>query len=317
MQRRKLRSVGLSAAGPAVGLIAIAAIVGTRWDELAAALGAASALAVAAAIALHAATLVLRAEAWRMALNAIGARLARRAVHGASAGAFAAGTAVSHATMPVRLLLLRRAAPESGLRKRSVVVADAPIALLEALCALAVIALAAALSDARGPLPGWLGPVGLIAVAGLLLGLRVVHRRLGEEDRCERPLVAGLAVLACPRRRGALLGFVAGLTTLTVLRVWVVLLALGLPHGFADAAAVFGAMTVVGLLPVGPAAGPAATLAVLGGGDLAVAAAAGLLISGSSVAGVATYAGGVGLASPLGRRRRVRRVLQPLPHGST
>lgn len=49
------------------------------------------------------------------------------------------------------------------------------------------------------------------------------------------------------------------------------------------------AVTLVGQLPLGPATGPAATLAVASSSGVAAAAAAGLVISTASIAGVLLY----------------------------
>ena len=132
-----------------------------------------------------------------------------------------------------------------------------------------------------------------------MVALRLIHERLRH-----RPLAAGLSVLGDRRRRAALAGVTCALTAVGVLRVWLVLLAFDLPHGANDAALVFVALGVLGLLPIGLAAGPGATFAVFGGGAMGATAGAGLVLSATSVLAVLAYAGGVALAGGAAERRR-------------
>ncbi len=127
----------------------------------------------------------------------------------------------------------------------------------------------------------------------------------------------GLAVLRDRRRRGVLAAHVAAIVGLTLSRIWLVLAVCGLPHGFAEVVAVFAAMGVFGLLPIGAGAGPASTVAVLGAGSAGASVAAGLLLVASSVIGVLAYALLVALHArrPAHRRRAVLSA-SPLPAGS-
>jgi hypothetical protein len=133
-----------------------------------------------------------------------------------------------------------------------------------------------------------------------VLGLRLVYQRF-ESHR----LSAGLAVLAQPSRRGPLLALAAGIVALTFVRVWVTLWAVGLPAGPGHAALAYIAVTIVGQLPLGPAVGPAATLAVASGSGVAKATAAGLVISATSVAAVLVYLAVTSVTRP-GRSVRER-----------
>lgn len=120
---------------------------------------------IAAVTLLHLVSLLVRAEAWRLALGAVnGRRVPRPALHAASAGAFLAGAAESHSALPVRMALLRRLAPTEAPRVSEMALADAPILLLELGATLVLVAAAA------GGLPG----VPRAGVAGALtLGLAV------------------------------------------------------------------------------------------------------------------------------------------------
>jgi hypothetical protein len=161
-----------------------------------------------------------------------------------------------------------------------VAVADAPILALEVLFTTAF--LVAAAGTAPG-LPWWAGAAGLAGSVGLLLGLRSLQGRGG-------PATRGLSILWDGERRGRLALIVTALCAVSALRVLLVLAAFGLPHGPADVAVMFTALGVLGLLPIGAAAGPAGAVAVDGGHDLAAAAAAGVAISATAAAAVVIYA---------------------------
>jgi hypothetical protein len=266
-------------AGPLLAAALVAAALRSNGSELIAALEELPLAVFACACGLHLGSLLLRVEAWRESLAAVtGTPLPRAELHGASAAAFLAGSLASHLTMPARIALLRRLAPSRCPRATHVVVADAPILVLEVCFATGFLAIAA------GSLPGlpwWTAPLALLLAIGLLVGLRALDKG---------PLAAGLRVLASPGGRARLAALVAGLSVLSALRIWLLLLALGLPHGLSDVAVLFALLGLFGLLPIGLAASPAAALAVHGGRDLAAAAAAGMLISATAVAAVLVYA---------------------------
>lgn len=288
------------AAMTTAALAAVGGVVAWRAGEVVDALALVPAGAVLAAVALHAVTLALRSEGWRVAIAAIDGRgLDRDAVHAANAGAFGAGTLQSHLGLPVRVALLRRWRGERAPRPLQLALADLPIALAEACCLLVLLAL-------------WEPWLALVAGAVLLAlgpGARTACARWG----ARRPTVRGVAVLADRRRRVLLLALAAAITAVTAARVWLVLLACGLPHGVEEVAMLVGALGVLGLLPLGPAASPGAALATLGAEGVGSAMAAGLLISASSIGAVAAYAvlvAAVVGARRLPRRRRVRLVLE-------
>ncbi len=270
-----------SAAVTVAALAAVGGVVAWRAGEVADAVRLVPVAAVLAAIALHAVTLVLRSEGWRIAIAAIdGCPLDRQAVHGANAGAFGAGTVQSHLGLPVRVALLRRWRGDRAPRPLQLALADLPIALAEACCLLMLLAL----------WQPWLAVPGLVVLAVLGPGARAACGRWG----ASRPTVRGVAVLADARRRVALLGLAGAITLVAAGRVWLVLVACGLPHGAADVALLCGALGVLGLLPLGPAASPGAALATLGAAGVGSAMAAGLVISASSIGAVAVYGVAVG-----------------------
>lgn len=283
--------------GPAAvttaAVVAVGAVVAWRAGEVGEALRMVPVAAVLGAVALHAVTLVLRSEGWRVAVAAIDGRvLDREAVHGANAGAFGAGTVQSHFGLPVRIALLRRWRGDDAPRPLQLALADLPIALAEVCCLLLLLAL----------WHPWLAVVGV----GVLLALGPVSRAACARWETARPTVRGVAVLADGRRRTVLLALAAGITAVTAARVWLVLLACGLPHGAAEVALLVGALGVLGVLPLGPAASPGAALATLAAEGVGSAVAAGLVISASSIGAVALY--GLVVVGVLGARRARRRA---------
>jgi hypothetical protein len=261
--RRRLASIG----GVVAALGALAWLCLSRGGELAPALRAVPLSAFVLVTALHGLTLVARSEAWRLSLAAVEDRVPpRSAVHGANAGAFLIGAVDSHGALPVRVVLLRRLAPATAPRPVQIAVADIPIFLLE----VCTTALMLALATALGP---------LLLVGALLVVL--AGRRF-----CGR--LTGLAVLADRRRRAGLATWVGAITALALVRTAVALHAAGLEAGVADVALTCATMGALGLLPLGPSAAPAATMASAGSG--AGALAAGLVVAAGALVAVAGYA---------------------------
>lgn len=296
----------------ALTLVALGVVGGLAIEhraEVVAAFAAVPWWAVAVAVALHVGTLVLRSEAWRVTLAAAGAdRLARRAVHGANAASFLAGTLQSQAALPVRVAMLRRLAGERAPRATVICVADVPIFCLE-LCATALL-LCAGVAAGIGAL--WIAPLALAGTAAVLGGVALAGRRFAH-----RPMARGLAALADRERRGPLVALVGCLATLSAARVWVVLAACGLPHGLGEVAAAFAALGVFGLLPIGPGAPPSALLAAAGGASAGSSIAAGLILGASSIVAVLAYAVLVAALSQLARPRGgERRAAPPLVAGA-
>ncbi len=251
-------------------------------DDVLGALATVSPWGLAAALWLHLATLGLRSEAWRMTLCSVqGHAIPRGWVHAANAAAFVAGSAQSQAALPVRVAVLRRVAGDRAPRAAQICMADVPIFALE-LCAIASLLFAAAVT---GLVAAWVAPVALAVGLGVLVGARCAPRRLPHFA-----MLRGLAVLADRGRRRRLVAVVVTLAGLGAARVWVVLLACGLPHGMGHVAATFAALGAFGLLPLGPGAPAGATLAAAGSAGTAAAVAAGLVFSATSIAAVLVYA---------------------------
>jgi hypothetical protein len=249
-----------------------------------AAIRAVPAWAIAGAVMAHLMTLTLRTEAWRTVLRGSGAEgLDSGALHAANAGAFLAGTVQGQAAMPTRIALLRRYGGKQSPAVSQIALADAPIVLFE-VCTTAVLAVVG--STAVGIVPMWAPWAMLAGAVTALAALRLLYGRYRDHR-----LAAGLGVLARPDLRSRLAIVIGAFTLMALLRTWIVLAGFGLPADPAHVCLVLCTMGAVGLLPIGVGTGPAATVAALGGTNLAAATAAGMVVSTATVLAVLIYAG--------------------------
>ncbi len=176
--------------------------------------------------------------------------------------------------------MLRRLAGDRAPRPGQIAVADMPIFAVELLLTAAL--LVAGVAGGLGA--WWTAPAALALAAGVLGTLVWLRRRFAH-----RPIVRGLAVLADRRRRGRVVALAAGVCGVTVVRIWLVLVACGLPHSIGELAWLFAALGAFGLLPAGPGAPAGATLATLGSSSVGTAIAAGLVLSATSIVAVIAY----------------------------
>jgi hypothetical protein len=294
-KRQQLLSVSISS----VAIAALVVLCWTHHHQLAEALRRIPPLVFAAAVALHMIALSVRAEAWLLTLRAIDGRGApRKVTHFASAGGFLVGTVSGHATLPLRMLLVRRLAPDDSPPLRDLIVADAPIYAVEATIAAALAPLAA---GALG-IPWWVALAAPFAGIAILLLLRRAH---GFASR--RGIARGLAILDEVEHRRKLVVLVFIVSAATFARMWLLLHFTGLPDGVDEATLLFVSAGALSLLPLGPAAGPAAALVATRGAHVGAATAAGLGITGSGFAGVALY----GLVTLIARHQRRPASSQP------
>jgi hypothetical protein len=260
-----------------LGSATVVAVLLAHREETGAALAAAPSV-LAATVVVHAAVLALRAEIWGATLAAIeDRRLPRETVHAASSTGALLGVLSSHLTLPARVAVVRRRAPDAAPRAAQLVLSDLPLLVLEAACVALLLPIAAA------ELPLWLAPAPLLVVGAAVVALRLLHERLGASR-----LAAGLAVLGDRRRRRrvAVLGTLT--VALTLVRLGLVLWACGMDHGAEAVAVTYIASSVLGLLPIGPASSLGATV-VAAGAATAQATAAGVVISASSVGAAVVY----------------------------
>jgi hypothetical protein len=247
-----------------------------------------------------------RGEAWRLSVGAAQRHaVPRPAAHSANALAFLAGVIQQAVTVPVRAVTLRRIAPDRSPPLEQVLVADAPVLALEG-ALMALLLLAAALTTPD--LPPWAPAASLIATLALLGAMYAARRHFHD-----RGLTAGLRVLADRRRGPAMAAIAVVMSGLALTRSWAVLVGFGLPDGFASVVLFLAALGVLGALPLGPTASPAAALAVFGSISTAAAASAGIAMTATTLAAVTVYGavallmlgrGGGSPRSALGREKR-------------
>lgn len=256
-------------------------IVGRKHaTEIAETLRNVSLLPVLAATALHAVTLALRSEAWRIGLRAVGAdALPLATIHRANAIAFLVGTVQGELSLPARVAALRRAEPDRAPTAVQTAMVDAPLALVEIACLFAFAAL----------WQPWL-ILGTVAIAA---ALPYLARRVAP-NRPQGSALRGLMVASDGAALRRLVLVMIGVVGFSAMRIWLILLAFHLPVDITSVAKVVAAVTVLGVLPLGVGTGPAATIASLSSGEAAVASdgvalSAGLAISATSVLGVVAY----------------------------
>lgn len=252
---------------------------------------------VVGAAALHAATLALRSEAWRVGLRAVGAgELPVSTIHRANALAFTVGTIQGELSLPARVAALRKADPERAPSAAQTALVDAPLALVELACLFAFTAI----------WEPWL------IIGTIVIGLALPPAARRAAGLPPGSAWRGLVVAGDPAALRRLIVLMVGVVGFSALRIWLILLAFHLPIDITSVAKVVAAVTIIGVLPVGLGTGPAATIASLSTGDAAlttdaVAITAGLAISATSVLGVLAYGlvTGAGAARDYWRGRAV------------
>lgn len=230
------------------------------------------------AVLLQLIALIARAEAWHQCVHATGATVGRRRLFRAAGIGSLASLINGSLGVATRITSLRRTAPHDSPCVAALLTAEVPIISIE-------IALTALFSFALvGPLGvPWWAPVAAVAAAiTAVLGLR----RLS--DRRHLGLWSGLAVMR--ERRGRMIAFVVLAVCAQIARNWLLLRGVGVHVSLLDATALLIAMFTLGQLPIGPALGPAAAVLILGSHGVATAAAAGVLLTVTSIVGSLCYA---------------------------
>jgi hypothetical protein len=303
------RSVLTTIAGALVVTGVLCFVLADRRDEFAVALGAAPIWVLVAASALQLLALVSRTEAWHVCVGAAGGTVGRRRLYWAASLGYIGCQLNSQIGTAARIGALRRAAPEEVPRVPALIAAEVPILTVEAaLAALASFTLVGPLG-----LPLWL-PLVFLAAAGLLVvGLRKVANRWREG------FWSGLAVLRSLHGRNAVIALILVAVGSQIARNWLMLHALGVEASVFDATAVLIAMVTLSQLPVGPSVGAAAVVVILGTGGVALAAAAGVLLTATGTAGAIAYAGWAGIdrlwtLRPAALRRSVPPTSPAGPH---
>jgi uncharacterized membrane protein YbhN (UPF0104 family) len=295
-RRRALITVVGSLAGVAVVVVLLAG----RRDQFVAALSGTAGWVIAATVLLQIVALVGRSEAWHVSIEAAGGAVERRVLYRASSMQVLGSVLNAQLGMAARIAALRRSSPAVCPQVPTLVAAEVPILSVEA--ALAVLA-SFTLVVPLG-LPWWLPLIGLPVIAAASAGLRHLAMRKGRE------VWKGLAVLRSLRGGTRVVAFVLLAVFAQIFRNWLLLHAVGVDASFFDAIAVLIAVVTLTQLPVGPSAGAAAAVLILGSDGVAAAAAAGVLMTVTGTVGGLCFAGWAGADRlwSVSRRAALRRA---------
>jgi uncharacterized membrane protein YbhN (UPF0104 family) len=274
------RRVGRIAAPLAAAGLVLAAVL-SRRETIMAAVGGAPLWLLLCAVALQLVALLSRSEAWRLCVRATGSSIERRCVFRASGIGGLVGILNGPTGIAARLAALRRSAPKDCPHLASLVTAEVPILAVEAtLAALASFTLLGPLG-----LPWWAPLVCTTVAAG---GVWSLGRLAGR--RTAGPWT-GLAVLRSVEGRSRVIGLVLVAVLAQIARNWLALHAIGVHASVFDAVAVLIAMVTLSQLPIGPSVGAAAVVLILGANGVALATAAGVLLTATGTVGTLAFGG--------------------------
>jgi uncharacterized membrane protein YbhN (UPF0104 family) len=280
-----------------VVLIALAIGLWGKRDDFVSALGSAPAWALAGAIALQCMWLVARSEAWHVCVGAAGGDVERRRLYRAAAVGYLGNLFNASFGLGVRIAALRRSAPAESPGVGVLIAAEMPILVVEA--ALAAICSFTLVAPLGAPL--WV-PALCSAVAAVVI---VVAARVARDRH--HGFWAGLAVMRGLGSRNTIIALVVFAVLAQVARNWIVFHGLGADISVFDSMALLIAAAVFGLLPVGPTLGVATSVVILGSNGVALAAAAGALLTATGAVGALLFAGWAGV-DRLVQHRRDRRA---------
>ena len=267
--------------GSTVVAAAIAVGIAGKQGDFASAFVSAPIWVLCVAVGLHIVWLVARSEAWHVCVGAAGGTVCRRRLYRAASVGYLGNLFNAQFGLGVRITALRRSAPDESPPPSVLVAAELPIVLVEgALAALMSFTLIAPLG-----VPWWVPLVALAVVATVIVG----GRHLARERR--RGAWRGLDVLRGLANRNRVIALVVIAVSIQVARNWFLLRAVGIDVSVLDSVALLIAMAVVGLVPIGPSAGVATTVLILGAGGVAGAAAAGALLTLTGAVATLAFAG--------------------------
>lgn len=248
---------------------ALAFVLAGRRQEFGAAIADATLGVLGATVLLQILALLSRSEAWHLSIEAAGGTVARRILYRASSVQVLGSVLNGQLGVAARIAALRRSSAAVSPQVPTLIAAEVPILAVEAaLAALASFTLIGPLG-----LPWWLPIIGVAVIATASAGLRQLALRKGRE------LWKGLAVVRCLGGGSRVIAFVLVAVFAQILRNWLLLHAVGVDASVFDAVAVLIAVVTLGQLPLGPSAGAAAAVLILGSDGVAAAAAAGVLMT--------------------------------------
>jgi uncharacterized membrane protein YbhN (UPF0104 family) len=259
----------------------LAAVVVSRRDVFADALASAPLWLLGVAVLLQLAALLSRSEAWHRCVEAAGSTVPRRGVFRAS-GIGGLGSIVNgQLGLAARIATLRRSAPAECPRVGALLAAEVPIVAIE-------VSLAALTSfTLLGPLglPWWSAVLCVAVSIAAVWGLSTLSRRR------TTGLWSGLAILRSLDGRSRIFGLILIAVFAQIARNWLALHAIGVDASVFDAIAVLIALVTLSQLPLGPSVGAVAVVLILGSDGVALAAAAGILLSATGLVGTLCFGG--------------------------
>ena len=268
----------LSILGAAAVTVGLGIELSGKSGQFSTALHAAPVLLLLLVVALQIVALLARSEAWYVCVCAAGGTVARRLLFRAAGIGYLASVLNGSVGLATRVTCLRRVAPDAVPKVPALLAAEVPIIAVEvALTAVFSFTLVATLG-----VPWWVPLIAIAVMTGAAVGLHQVshRRRLG--------LWAGLAVMRHGRYR--MIVFVLLAVCAQIARNWLVLNAIGVHVSVFGAIALLIAMFTLGQLPIGPSAGTAAAVLILGAHGVAAVAAAGVLLTVTGTVGSLSYA---------------------------
>jgi hypothetical protein len=285
-QLRRLRSwmrdhpTTVTVAGSLVVAGALVIALFGKRGEFAAALGAAPLWILGIAVLLHLVWLVARSEAWHVCVGAAGGSVHRRRLYRAASVGYLGNLFNGQFGLAVRIAALRRSAPRDSPAPKVLVAAELPVVVVE-------VALAAVASFTLvGPLgvPWWVPLIcfafALTVISGLTRLARNRHAGFWK----------GLAVMRGLHGRSSIVGLIVFAVCAQIARNWLVFQGIGVDVSLLDATALLIGLAILGLLPIGPSLGAAAAVLILGTNGVAVAAAAGALLTATGALGALCFA---------------------------
>jgi hypothetical protein len=275
--RRRRTALSVISAAAVAGVLA-AVLAGKRGD-FSTALHSAPLWLLGIAALLQAVALVARSEAWHVCVSAAGGTVGRRRLYRAASIGYLGTLVNGQLGVAARIAALRRSAPADSPRVPALIAAEIPILTVEAtLAALTSFTLVGPLG-----LPFWLPPLCIGATVGIGALLRSIsqRRRAG--------FWRGIAVMRSLEGRNRVVGFVLIAVFAQITRNWLMLHALGIDASIFDSIALLIGMVALSQLPIGPSVGAAAAVLILGANGVAIAAAAGVLLTATGTVGAVGY----------------------------
>jgi hypothetical protein len=273
------RRIALSILGALAVTVVLGFVLAGRRGQFTVALQSAPISLLGLAVLLQITALLARTEAWNVCVGAAGGTVTRRLLFRAAGIGYLASLVNGSAGVVVRIASLRRLAPQDTPAVPALVAAEVPIITVEvALAAIFSFTLIAPIG-----VPWWVPLIAVGAMIGAVVALRCVSQRH------RTGLWSGLAIMR-NQGRTRMIAFVLLAVCAQVVRNWLMLHAIGVNVSVFDAMALLIAMFTVGQLPIGPSVGPAAAVLILGQHGVAATAAAGVLLTVTSVIGSLCYA---------------------------